>query len=139
MATQLIRAPLDGMLEQEVITYCSTTEPSSTNLNFLFSYYLNRNHYAAAMAVHEALKKQDESGLVRQQRKVITDSVSNLVPPIQKTLSAIPVDKIATLEGICYLQDRCGAMQYPNAPSYSHPVLVACILTEPAAIWPSAR
>ncbi|CAO3674633.1 unnamed protein product [Umbelopsis vinacea] len=100
MTTKLMSTTVEAMLEQEVITYCSSTKPSWPNLHFLFSYYLNRNYYVEAMAVHEMLIQQDATSVVEQQRKVITDSALKLIPSIQKALSSISVDKNATVEAI---------------------------------------
>jgi hypothetical protein len=103
MTTKLMSTSVGDMLEQEVITYCSSTKPSWPNLHFLFSYYLNRNCYVEAMTVHEMLIQQDATSVVEQQRKVITDSALKLIPSIQKTLSSISVDKNATVEGNLYM------------------------------------
>ncbi|CAO3689295.1 unnamed protein product [Umbelopsis ramanniana] len=95
---QLLRTPLDGQLEREIITYCSSTNAATSNLNFLFSFYLNRYDYASAMDLYQRLVKQDVASLAQQQRKVMIDSVSELIPSIQKKLCKVRSDNLGSVQ-----------------------------------------
>ncbi|KAH8553648.1 hypothetical protein BGW37DRAFT_486604 [Umbelopsis sp. PMI_123] len=92
MQAQLLYTPLDSKLEKEIIAYCSLTNSSTSNLNFLFSYYLNHYNYAPAIDVYHRLMKLDATSQAQQQRKVMIESVCELVPHIQKKLCEIPTN-----------------------------------------------
>ncbi|KAI9289916.1 hypothetical protein BC943DRAFT_2021 [Umbelopsis sp. AD052] len=95
---QLFYTPLDSQLEREIISYCSSTNPSPANLNFLFAFYLNRYNYASAMDVHQRLQKQDLSSLAQQQRKVMMDSITELIPAIQRRICKARADHLGSVQ-----------------------------------------
>ncbi|KAI8584602.1 hypothetical protein K450DRAFT_217080 [Umbelopsis ramanniana AG] len=95
---QLFSTPLNGQLEREVVTYCSSTNPSPSNLNFLFAFYLNRYDYASAMDIHERLQKEDMSSLGQQQRKVMIDSITELIPSIQRRICKVRSDNHGSVQ-----------------------------------------
>jgi hypothetical protein len=99
MQAQLLYTPLDSKLEKEIIAYCSLTNSSTSNLNFLFSYYLNHYNYAPAIDVYHRLMKLDATSQAQQQRKVMIESVCELVPHIQKKLCEIPTNNHGNEQG----------------------------------------
>jgi hypothetical protein len=98
MQVQLFCIPLDDQIEREIVTYCSSTNPSTSNLNFLFAFYLNRYDYASAMDLHQRLHKQDMASLAQQQRKVMIDSVSELIPSIQRKICKVRSDYLGSVQ-----------------------------------------
>ncbi|KAG2172274.1 hypothetical protein INT43_004815 [Umbelopsis isabellina] len=95
LSARLLGVAFDHTLERELVKYCSITNPSPANLSFLFSYYLNRYRYAEAMMIHDKLSQyEDESNVAMQQRKVIIDCTSKLVPSIQLKLALLDADNL---------------------------------------------
>lgn len=113
---QLLGTPLDGQLEREIITYCSSTNAATSNLNFLFSFYLNRYDYASAMDLHQRLVKQDVASLAQQQRKVMIDSVSELIPSIQKKLCKVRSDNLGSVQ----CKPPCFTITYMQTSTKTH-------------------
>lgn len=50
------------------------------------------------MDLHQRLVKQDVASLAHQQRKVMIDSVSELIPSIQKKLCKVRSDSLGSVQ-----------------------------------------
>jgi hypothetical protein len=132
MVSKLLGVPLNHKLENEVLKYCGTTNPSPHNLNFLFMYYLNRYRYVEAMMVHKKLSQyEDAVNVAMQQRNVIVDSTSKLVPSIQLKVAMIDTNKP--------IQTECRYLFEATVSIISHETDIFLLPFRPPAFFISVR